>query len=46
MHTLRKKGGLSGYTSRSESDYDAFGAAHGCNSVSAGLGNHRSPSTT
>uniref|UniRef100_A0A7N0UU38 1-deoxy-D-xylulose-5-phosphate synthase n=1 Tax=Kalanchoe fedtschenkoi TaxID=63787 RepID=A0A7N0UU38_KALFE len=38
MHTLRKKGGLSGYTSRSESDYDAFGAAHGCNSVSAGLG--------
>nr|QSL78011.1 1-deoxy-D-xylulose-5-phosphate synthase like 2 [Nigella sativa] len=38
MHTLRQKNGLSGFTSRSESEYDAFGAAHGCNSVSAGLG--------
>ncbi|XXG45638.1 hypothetical protein AAC387_Pa02g0671 [Persea americana] len=38
MHTLRQKNGLSGFTSRSESEYDAFGAGHGCNSVSAGLG--------
>ncbi|XP_065850229.1 probable 1-deoxy-D-xylulose-5-phosphate synthase, chloroplastic isoform X2 [Euphorbia lathyris] len=38
MHTLRQKNGLSGYTRRSESEYDPFGAAHGCNSVSAGLG--------
>ncbi|XP_077211424.1 1-deoxy-D-xylulose 5-phosphate synthase 3 [Tasmannia lanceolata] len=38
MHTLRRKNGLSGFTSRSESEYDAFGAGHGCNSVSAGLG--------
>ncbi|KAJ7958740.1 1-deoxy-D-xylulose-5-phosphate synthase [Quillaja saponaria] len=38
MHTMRQKNGLSGFTSRSESAYDAFGAAHGCNSVSAGLG--------
>lgn len=38
MSTLRKKNGLSGSTSRSESEFDPFGAAHGCNSVSAGLG--------
>eukprot|EP00262_Sarcandra_glabra_P002541 TRINITY_DN12931_c0_g1_i1.p1 TRINITY_DN12931_c0_g1~~TRINITY_DN12931_c0_g1_i1.p1 ORF type:complete len:745 (-),score=120.44 TRINITY_DN12931_c0_g1_i1:182-2338(-) len=38
MHTLRQKNGLSGFTSRCESEYDAFGAGHGCNSVSAGLG--------
>ncbi|XP_042492180.1 probable 1-deoxy-D-xylulose-5-phosphate synthase, chloroplastic isoform X1 [Macadamia integrifolia] len=38
MHTLRQKNGLSGFTSRSESEYDPFGAGHGCNSVSAGLG--------
>ncbi|XP_021607981.1 probable 1-deoxy-D-xylulose-5-phosphate synthase, chloroplastic isoform X2 [Manihot esculenta] len=38
MHTLRLKNGLSGFTSRSESEYDPFGAAHGCNSISAGLG--------
>ncbi|KAK1306244.1 hypothetical protein QJS10_CPA10g00432 [Acorus calamus] len=38
MHTLRQKDGISGFTSRSESEYDAFGAAHGCNSISAGLG--------
>lgn len=38
MKTIRKKNGLSGFTSRSESEYDAFGAGHGCNSISAGLG--------
>ncbi|XP_068649394.1 probable 1-deoxy-D-xylulose-5-phosphate synthase, chloroplastic isoform X1 [Aristolochia californica] len=38
MHTLRQKNGLSGFTSRFESEYDAFGAGHGCNSISAGLG--------
>ncbi|KAK9274056.1 hypothetical protein L1049_018870 [Liquidambar formosana] len=38
MHTLRQKDGLSGFTSRYESEYDPFGAGHGCNSVSAGLG--------
>lgn len=39
MKTVRQKNGLSGFTSRSESEYDAFGAGHGCNSISAGLGN-------
>ncbi|KAJ6957219.1 1-deoxy-D-xylulose-5-phosphate synthase [Populus alba x Populus x berolinensis] len=38
MHTLRQKDGLSGFSSRSESEYDPFGAGHGCNSISAGLG--------
>ncbi|XP_052211437.1 probable 1-deoxy-D-xylulose-5-phosphate synthase, chloroplastic isoform X2 [Diospyros lotus] len=38
MHTLRQKNGLSGFTSRSESEFDPFGAGHGCNSISAGLG--------
>lgn len=38
MHTLRQKNGISGYTCRSESEFDPFGAAHGCNSISAGLG--------
>ncbi|KAK3008710.1 hypothetical protein RJ639_015394 [Escallonia herrerae] len=38
MHTLRQKNGVSGYTSRSESEFDPFGAGHGCNSISAGLG--------
>lgn len=38
MHTLKRKDGLSGFTSRAESKYDAFGAGHGCNSISAGLG--------
>ncbi|XP_076881390.1 putative 1-deoxy-D-xylulose-5-phosphate synthase, chloroplastic [Bidens hawaiensis] len=38
MHTLRQKNGISGYTSRSESEFDSFGAGHGCNSISAGLG--------
>lgn len=38
MHTLKQKNGLSGFTSRFESEYDAFAAGHGCNSISAGLG--------
>ena len=37
MHTLRQ-GGLSGFTKRSESTYDPFGAAHASTSISAGLG--------
>ena len=36
--TLRKKNGLSGFTKRSESIYDPFGAAHSSTSVSANLG--------
>ena len=38
MHTLRKGNGLSGFTKRSESNYDAFGAAHASTSISAALG--------
>ncbi|MEQ5871633.1 1-deoxy-D-xylulose-5-phosphate synthase [Sagittula sp. NFXS13] len=38
MHTLRQKGGLSGFTKRSESDHDPFGAAHSSTSISAALG--------
>lgn len=38
MHTLRQGGGLSGFTSRRESEYDPFGAAHSSTSISAGLG--------
>ena len=38
MRTLRKGGGLSGFTKRSESPYDAFGAAHSSTSISAALG--------
>jgi 1-deoxy-D-xylulose-5-phosphate synthase len=38
IRTLRKGGGLSGFTRRSESEYDPFGAAHSSTSVSAGLG--------
>ncbi|MFN0115355.1 MAG: 1-deoxy-D-xylulose-5-phosphate synthase [Paracoccaceae bacterium] len=38
IRTLRQKGGLSGFTKRSESTYDPFGAAHSSTSVSAGLG--------
>ncbi|GAB4511613.1 MAG: 1-deoxy-D-xylulose-5-phosphate synthase [Roseibium sp.] len=38
MHSLRKKDGLSGFTKRSESPYDPFGAAHSSTSISAGLG--------
>ena len=36
--TLRKGGGLSGFTRRSESEYDPFGAAHSSTSISAALG--------
>lgn len=38
IRTLRMKGGLSGFTKRSESAYDPFGAAHSSTSISAGLG--------
>lgn len=46
MHTVRQKNGLSGSTSRSESEYDPFGAGHGCNSISAGLGSISFPSVS
>ncbi len=36
--TLRQGNGLSGFTKRSESEYDPFGAAHSSTSISAGLG--------
>src|SRR3546814_9583 len=38
IRTLRQGGGLSGFTSRRESVYDPFGAAHSSTSISAGLG--------
>ncbi len=38
IRTLRQKGGLSGFTKRSESPYDPFGAAHSSTSISAALG--------
>ena len=38
IRTLRQVGGLSGFTKRSESVYDPFGAAHSSTSISAGLG--------
>jgi len=38
MRSLRQGGGLSGFTSRAESEYDPFGAAHSSTSISAGLG--------
>jgi len=38
IRTLRQPGGLSGFTRRSESAYDPFGAAHSSTSISAGLG--------
>jgi 1-deoxy-D-xylulose-5-phosphate synthase len=38
IRTLRAGGGLSGFTRRSESEYDPFGAAHSSTSISAGLG--------
>jgi 1-deoxy-D-xylulose-5-phosphate synthase len=38
MHTLRQGGGLSGFTKRTESAYDPFGAGHSSTSISAGLG--------
>ena len=38
IRTLRASGGLSGFTKRSESEYDPFGAAHSSTSISAALG--------
>ncbi|PPD46639.1 MAG: 1-deoxy-D-xylulose-5-phosphate synthase [Methylocystis sp.] len=38
IRTLRMGGGLSGFTKRGESEYDAFGAGHSSTSISAGLG--------
>ncbi len=38
MHTLRQKNGLSGFTKRSESEHDSFGAGHSSTSISAALG--------
>ena len=38
IRTIRQGGGLSGFTKRSESEYDPFGAAHSSTSISAGLG--------
>jgi 1-deoxy-D-xylulose-5-phosphate synthase len=38
IRTLRQPGGLSGFTRRSESEFDPFGAAHSSTSISAGLG--------
>jgi len=38
IRTLRKGGGLSGFTKRAESEYDPFGAAHSSTSISATLG--------
>ena len=38
MTTLRQEGGLSGFTKRSESNHDPFGAAHSSTSISAALG--------
>ncbi|GAB4843528.1 Transketolase-like protein 1 [Ancistrocladus abbreviatus] len=38
MSTLRQTNGLSGFTKRSESEYDCFGAGHSSNSISAALG--------
>ncbi|MEM6463695.1 MAG: 1-deoxy-D-xylulose-5-phosphate synthase N-terminal domain-containing protein, partial [Pseudomonadota bacterium] len=38
MHTLRQEDGLSGFTTRSERQFDPFGAAHSSSGMSAGLG--------
>jgi 1-deoxy-D-xylulose-5-phosphate synthase len=38
LHTIRKKGGLSGFLKRSESEYDVFGAGHASTSISSALG--------
>jgi 1-deoxy-D-xylulose-5-phosphate synthase len=38
IRTLRKGGGLAGFTKRSESEYDPFGAAHSSTSISSALG--------
>ncbi len=38
IRTLRQGNGLSGFTKRSESEYDPFGAAHSSTSISSALG--------
>src|SRR3954462_15785831 len=38
IRTIRQGGGLSGFTKRTESEYDPFGAAHAATSISAALG--------
>jgi 1-deoxy-D-xylulose-5-phosphate synthase len=38
LHTIRQKGGLSGFLRRCESEYDTFGAGHSSTSISAALG--------
>src|SRR5947209_2096648 len=38
IRTIRQGGGLSGFTKRSESEYDPFGAAHSATSISSGFG--------
>lgn len=38
LTSIRQKGGISGFTNRSESEYDVFGAAHASTSISAALG--------
>src|SRR5580704_14793331 len=38
IRTIRQGGGLSGFTKRSESEFDPFGAAHSSTSISSGLG--------
>ncbi|HHL42496.1 MAG TPA: 1-deoxy-D-xylulose-5-phosphate synthase [Hellea balneolensis] len=38
IRTLRQGGGLSGFTKRTESEYDVFGAGHAATSISAGVG--------
>lgn len=38
LHTIRHKGGLSGFLKRTESEYDVFGAGHASTSISAALG--------
>ena len=38
FHTIRKKGGISGFPSRSESEYDTFGVGHASTAISAALG--------
>ena len=38
MSTIRQEGGLSGFTLRTESEYDPFGAGHSSTTISAGLG--------
>ncbi|KAI8011219.1 hypothetical protein LOK49_LG06G03179 [Camellia lanceoleosa] len=45
MHTIRQTNGLSGFTKRSESEYDCFGTGHSSTTISAGLGNRLSCST-